>query len=56
MATGKPKRKKPPKIKLTDKEQSARFVASAKALGLERNGDAFERAMDSLAPKRPKAK
>ena len=54
MATGKPKPRKRSKIKRTDKEQSARFVSAAKALGLGKDGDAFERAMDSLAPKKPK--
>jgi hypothetical protein len=40
---------------MIDKEQWARFSA-AKELGMSESGEAFERAMDSLAPKKPKAK
>ena len=56
MATGKPKPRKRSKIKRTDKEQSARFIAAAKELGLDETGDAFERAMNTLVPRKPKAK
>jgi hypothetical protein len=54
MATGKPKPRKRSKPKRTDKKQSDRFIAAAKALGLDGSGTAFERAMDTLAPKKPK--
>jgi len=56
MATGKPKRKRRSKIKRTDKKQSAHFIASAKELGLAKTSEDFERAMDTLAPKKPKTK
>jgi hypothetical protein len=54
MRTGKPKPRKRSKIKRTDPKQSARFIAAAQELGLEGTGDAFERAMNTLAPKKPK--
>ena len=54
MATGKPKRRKRSKIKRTDPKQSARFIKAAQELGLDNAGDAFLRAMDKLAPKKPK--
>jgi hypothetical protein len=54
MPIGKPKRKRRSKIKRTDKKQSARFIAAAKELGLEGTGDAFERAMNTLATKKLK--
>jgi hypothetical protein len=44
------KRKKP---ELENPAQSARFIEAAKALGVEENGAAFERAMDALLPKKP---
>lgn len=56
MPTGKPKRRKRSKIKRTDPKQSARFIKAAKELGLDESGEAFGRAMDTLAPKKPKAK
>jgi hypothetical protein len=55
MPIGKPKRKRRSKIKRTDPKQSARFIAAAKELGLG-SGEAFNRAMDTLTPKKPKAK
>jgi len=56
MSTGSRKRKgRRPKIKRTDPRQSARFIAAAKELGLE-SGEAFDRAMDTLAQKKPKAR
>lgn len=56
MATAGKKRKKRTGIKRTDKEQSARFIASAKELGLE-SSEAFERAIAALTtPKKPKPK
>ncbi|MGH8737398.1 MAG: hypothetical protein ACREVC_08575 [Burkholderiales bacterium] len=48
MATGKPKRRKPSKIKRTDPKQSARFVAAAKELGVEESGKEFERVIAAL--------
>jgi len=56
MPIGKPKRKRRSKLKRTDPKQSARFIAAAKELGLDETGDAFERAMNTLAPKKPKVK
>lgn len=56
MSTGSRKRKgRSPKIKRTDPKQSARFIAAAKTLGLGESGGAFDRAMDTIAPKKPKA-
>jgi hypothetical protein len=51
MPTDAQKRKKPkPRIKRTDAKQSAGFLKAAKELGLDKSsGEAFERAMDSLA-------
>lgn len=54
MATGKRKRKKTSKPKRRDPKQSARFVAAAKEMGLGGSGEDFERAMNALAPKKPK--
>ena len=50
---GKRKKRKP--TKPDNPAQSARFIAAAKALGIE-SGEAFERAMDTLAksPRRKK--
>lgn len=36
--------------------QSERFIKAAKELGLGGSGEAFERAMDKLLPKKPAAK
>lgn len=40
-----PKRQKP-KPKLTDKEQSERFIETARELGVDESGKKFERALD----------
>ena len=50
--TGKGKKRK--RIgRLRDKEQSEAFVRAAKELGLDKNGTAFEKALDKLLkPKR----
>lgn len=53
--TGSGKRRKKLKRigKLADKDQSARFIQAAKAMGVDESGEAFNRAMDKLAkPKR----
>lgn len=47
---GKPKKRKP--IKPDNPAQSARFIESAKEIGAD--GKAFEKAMDTLVPKKPK--
>jgi hypothetical protein len=56
MPTSKRKpRKKPRGVTRTDPEQSATFIKSAKALGLdESSGERFERTMDTLT--KPKGK
>jgi hypothetical protein len=55
MATGKGKRKKRGRKGAPDNpEQSKRFVEAAKKLGLEGNGDAFEKAMRELLKAKPK--
>lgn len=56
MAIGKPKRRRRSKIKRTDPKQSARFIAAAKEMGLDETGDAFAKAMDKLAQKKPKGR
>jgi len=40
--------------KLTDKEQSERFIREAKKLGVDESGEAFKKALDRLVPKKPK--
>ena len=53
--TQKPKTKAIPKTKtkFTDKEQSERFIETARKLGVEETGDAFERATAAiLKPRR----
>lgn len=53
MATEKGKRrKKPPKR--DNPEQSRKFIEAAKKLGDGASGEAFYRAMDKIAPKKPK--
>jgi hypothetical protein len=56
MPTGAKKRRKPkPRIKRTDPKQSAKFIESAKELGVdETSSEIFERAMDRLT-KSPKS-
>lgn len=48
---GTPKKKKA-KPKLTDKEQSERFIETARELGVDESGDAFERAVKKILPVR----
>lgn len=52
--TGSGKRKKKQRRigRLSDKEQSARFIQAAKALGVGESGEAFDRAMNSLTKPR----
>jgi hypothetical protein len=47
---GVPKKKKA-KPKLTDKEQSERFKETARKLGSDRSGKAFEKAFERIARK-----
>jgi hypothetical protein len=51
---GKPERKPPPKPtkKMTQTEQSERFKETARQLGVDESGDAFERALRQII--RPK--
>jgi hypothetical protein len=44
------KPKAQPKAKFTDKEQSERFVETARRLGVEETGEAFERAFEKIIP------
>jgi len=44
----KPKAK--PKPKFTDKAQSERFIETARKLGIEETGEAFDRAFEKVAP------
>jgi hypothetical protein len=53
---GAPK-KKPAKPKLTDKEQSERFIETARELGVDESGEQFEKALREILPSKsiPKA-
>jgi hypothetical protein len=46
----KPKAKRKPKF--TDKAQSERFIESARKLGIEETGEAFDKAVDKILRKR----
>lgn len=46
-AAGPPKKQKP-KPKVSDKEQSDRFIETARELGVDESGEAFERALDRI--------
>jgi hypothetical protein len=53
MAGGNPKPKsRKQKTEPDDPVQSARFIESAKALGVDETGAAFKRALDTLLPKK----
>ena len=41
---------KPPKQKMTRDEQSALFIQTARALGVDETGREFERAFNKVAP------
>jgi len=49
---GKPKKQKP--TKPDNPAQSARFIESAKSLGVDESGKDFERLLDKLMPKKSK--
>lgn len=53
MAGEKGKRKKRKPIERTNKAQSERFIKAAKELGVDETGQAFERAIDALVPRKP---
>jgi hypothetical protein len=40
--------------KMTDKEQSARFIETARELGVDESGERFEEAFSKLAPTKSK--
>jgi hypothetical protein len=46
---GAPKKAKP-KPKLTDKEQSERFIETARELGVDESGRAFEKTFEKIMP------
>lgn len=52
--TEKPKVKSKPRLKLTDKEQSERFIEAARNLGIEETGPKFERAIKTILPEHRK--
>lgn len=57
MSTGSAKpRKRKQTPKPDDPAQSARFIEAARELGIDESGAAFERAVDSLLPKKPAGK
>lgn len=45
-----------PKTEPDNKAQSERFIQAAKSLGVDESGQAFERAMDALVPRKAKKK
>jgi hypothetical protein len=52
---GAPKSAKPrpkAKPKLTDKEQSERFIETARQLGVDETGTDFEKALDQIIPEK----
>lgn len=49
---GEPKKAKP-KPKLSDKEQSERFKETARELGVDESGEAFEKGMEVLIRRKP---
>ena len=54
MATGKNRRKKGKPPKRDNPAQSRRFIEAAKRLGVDESGEAFNKALDKLVPKKPK--
>jgi hypothetical protein len=51
---GAPKKPKP-KPKLTDKEQSERFIETALELGVDESGKAFDRTFKKIVPSKSSA-
>jgi hypothetical protein len=51
---GAPKKAKPKPPKLTDKGQSERFKETARELGVDESGEAFEAALEKIVPDRSK--
>ena len=51
----KPKVKARPKPKFTDKAQSERFIETARKLGVEETGEAFEDAFRKIVPPKTRA-
>jgi hypothetical protein len=51
---GAPKKAKP-KPKLTDKEQSERFIETARKLGVDETGDKFDKAFQKIISQKQKA-
>ena len=47
------RKKRKPTTKQDNKAQSERFIEAAKALGVDETGQAFERALDSVVPRKP---
>jgi hypothetical protein len=48
-----PPKKKKAKPKLTDKEQSERFIEAARKFGVDESGGKFERALSGILRRRP---
>lgn len=46
----KPQPKRKPQRKMTKAEQSERFTETARKLGADESGEAFERAIDTIVP------
>jgi hypothetical protein len=54
---GAPKKEKAkPKPKLTDKEQSERFIETARELGVDESGEKFKHALERIVPLRERPK
>jgi hypothetical protein len=54
MAIGREKRRKRKPPKRDNPAQSRKFIEAAKKLGVDESGEAFNRALDKLVPKKPK--
>ena len=54
MAGEKGKRRKRRPRKPDNPAQSKRFIEAARKLGVDKSGEAFQRALDKLVPKKPK--
>lgn len=48
-------RKRASPVKRTDKSQSERFIRAAREMGLGDSSKDFDKAMDKIVPKKPKA-
>ncbi len=50
------KKKAVPKKKASDEKQFERFVKTARELGVDESGKAFEKALEKIVPAKPKGR